>query len=942
MAEREINEEMTMTANTLSSRARPIALAVGMALALLVFLWGSASDSARANAPIHEYTAVPSTTQAGGHPDVAATFRIGNRLTEGFAECGCNDPKDINLHMPAGVIGNPHVMSVCSAAEMALFECSADSQAGFSVISIFGSYLLMGLYRTQPQAGQAGLFVFALPLGFAIPQYVEIDSRTDSDYGLDFNTIGISHVLPFDVYATAVWGVPADPKNDILRFAPKEAMFCGTNPINTVLKGTLPLDCFLNEGGDKEPLASSLPEEPFIQNPVTCIGPLESKLDVTAYDHGTDSARNPWPETTGCDQLSFDPSLAAKPTTTQADTASGLAVDLVVPQYQDPLTPSPSQIAGTRIELPPGFTINPNAPDGKVHCTDEQAMIGSKEPAQCPEFSKIGTVTMDSAALPGPIHGYAYLGEPRPDDPYRVILTAFGFGTAVKLLNSVVPDPQTGQLTMVLDNLPQAPFSEFKVHIFGSERGLLATPTQCGTYPVVTTFTPWTSEISLQRSTQFFTIDSGPAGRPCPPPARPFAPSLEAGGTDNTASHHTSVALNFARADGDQNLVRSDFSLPPGLLARLKGIPYCSEAAIASLTAPGSLGAAELASPACPAASRIGGVVTGSGAGSRPVYINGNVYLAGPYKGAPLSIVVVVPAVVGPYDLGNVVVRSAMHVDPRTAQVSAVSDPLPQILKGVPLRLRSALITLNRDSFMLNPTNCSPFEVGSTFGGDQGALASPSAPFQVANCAVLDFEPKFGMKLSGGLNRRGHPALKTTLTMSSDEANVKRAVVTLPANQQLDQSHIDGVCTRVQFAADNCPAGSVYGSATAVTPLLDKPLSGPVYLRASSNDLPDLVVDLRGQIDIELAGKIDTVRGGLRTTFETVPDAPVSSFVLQLKGGKAGLIQNQRSVCADRQKAGVKFVGQNGVTVNRKVKLQAACGSRDRKKRSQRGAKAGR
>ena len=942
MAEREINEEMTMTANTLSPRLGLIALAVGVAVALLAFLWGPTSDTAQANAPIHEYSAVPSTTQAGGHPDIATTFRIGNRLTEGFAECGCNDPKDIRLHMPAGVIGNPHVMSICSTAEIALFECSADSQAGFSVVSIFGAYLLMGLYRTNPQAGQAGLFVFALPLGIAIPQYVEIDSRTDSDYGLDFNTIGISHVLPFDVYGTGVWGVPADPKNDILRFGPKEAMFCLTNPIDAVLKGNLPLDCFLNEGGEKKPIASSLPQEPFLQNPVTCVGPLQSTLDVTAYDHGTDFADRPWPETTGCDQPSFDPSLAAQPTTNQADTASGLATDLVVPQYQDPLTPSPSQIKSTEIELPPGFTINASASDGKVYCTDEQTMMDSKEPAECPEFSKVGTVTLDSAALPGPIHGYAYLGEPRPNDPYRVILTAFGFGTAVKLENSVVPDPQTGQLTMVLDNLPQSPFSEFNVHIFGSERGLLATPTQCGTYPVTTTFTPWTKEISIQRSTQFFTIDSGPGGRPCPPDARPFSPSFTAGATDNTASHHTSFALNFNRADGDQNLVKADFKLPPGLLARLKGIPYCPEGAIASLTAPGNSGAAELASPACPSASRIGDVVAGSGAGSRPVYVNGDIYLAGPYKGAPLSTVVVVPAVVGPYDLGNFVIRSTLDIDPRTAQASIASDPLPQILEGVPLRARSAVITLDRDRFTLNPTNCDPFEVGSTFVGDQGASAGPSAAFQVANCAVLDFAPKFGMKLTGGLKRRGHPALETTLTMNTDEANVKRAIVKLPPNQQLDQAHIGAVCTRVQFAADKCPADSAYGTATAFTPLLDEPLSGPVYLRSSDNKLPDLVADLEGQIDIELAGKIDTVKGAMRTSFQSVPDAPVTRFVLRLDGGKKGLLQNEKGVCANRTKADVKFVGQNGKVLTKKVKLKAACGSSTRKKRSQRSAKADR
>jgi hypothetical protein len=465
------------------------------------------------------------------------------------------------------------------------------------------------------------------------------------------------------------------------------------------------------------------------------------------------------------------------------------------------------------------------------------------------------------------------------------------------------------------------------MHFFGSERGLLATPTQCGTYPVKTTFTPWDDLLSDQTSTQFFTLDSGPGGAPCPGKPRPFNPGFEAGTEDNTAGLHSPVAMRLARRDGDQNLTGVDIAFPPGFTATVRGVPYCPQSAVDQLADPGHAGLSEQASPACPAASQVGTAVAGAGAGTRPLHVYGKAYLAGPYKGAPLSLVVVVPAVSGPYDLGNVAVRVAVHVDPVTGQVDAVSDPLPQIFEGIPLRIRSIQVSLNRPDFTLNPTNCDPYSIDATAHGDEGATASPSAPFQVANCADLSFGPRLSLRLSGGMKRRGHPAIHAVLRTSPGEANSRRLSVTLPRGQLLDNAHIGTVCTRFDFSSGACPEGSRIGTAEVTTPLLDQPLSGKVYLRSSSNELPDIALDLEGQFDVEAAGRVDSVNRRLRVTFGTVPDLPLSRVELDLLGGAKGLLQNSGNLCGSRKRAVVRMTGQNGAIVNRKPKLKVACGS---------------
>jgi hypothetical protein len=507
-----------------------------------------------------------------------------------------------------------------------------------------------------------------------------------------------------------------------------------------------------------------------------------------------------------------------------------------------------------------------------------------------------------------------YLGAPLPGNRYRIFLVADGFATHVKLAGTVTPDPQTGQLTISFTDLPQSPLTAFDMHLFGSERGTLATPTRCGTYPVTSTFTPWDSSLAPQTSTQFFTLDQGPDGRPCPTSVRPFEPGFAAASTGNTAGAHTSFAVELTRADGDQNLTGLEVTTPPGFSATLAGIPYCPETAIAQLHLATYSGLAEQASPACPIASQVGTAVANAGAGTRPLNVGGKVYLAGPYEGAPLSLVIVIPAVSGPYDLGNVAVRVAVKVDETSAQVTAISDPLPQIVEGIPLRTRSIRVDLDRGGFALNPTNCNPFSIDATATGDEGARADLSAPYQVANCRALGFEPKLFFRLTGSTKRAHDPALLATIKTGKNEANFKTAQVILPTSELIDQAHIFGVCTRVQFAADQCPESSKVGFARAYTPLLDNPLEGSVYIRSSSHALPDLVADLGGQIHVVLVGRTDAVHQRIRTTFEGLPDVPVSAFTLKLFGGNRGILENANinNLCEGTQKATVRFGGQNG------------------------------
>ena len=912
-------KEMTNTMeSTLRKRRLPRGLATLLVLAGALVALAIAAGPASAAEGLGAAEIIPSETTAGGHPNVKFIYgyKYGAEQPKN-EECHCDDPRTIITSLPEGLIGNPHAIPTCTLEAFSVGECPVESQIGWTGVS---GVVAAPIYNMVPHPDQAGLLGFSVPF-VEVPVFVDIGSRTESDYGLVTTAGPIYHLLVFEPpLEVNLWGVPADPSNDSTRFP---------SPFGGCLPGSCPVG-----------VSSQAPRTPFMQNPTTCGVPLMGAIDLEYYSHNVIHRDVPYPAMTGCDALSFNPSLTAQPTTTQADTPAGLDVNLKVPQLSSPDTPSPSEIRSATLTLPEGFTFNPAAADGKTSCSDVQSAIGlSRGPATCPEFSKIGSARIDSTALPGPVNGGIYLGEPKPGNTYRLVLTGDGFGTHIKLPGSVKPDPGTGRLVISFIDLPQTPLTEFDMHIFGSERGPLATPKKCGTYDVETEFVPWNTSSPTQTSKSSFDITSGPGGGPCPGLTRPFAPTLDSGSENPTAGAHAPFNLAIHRQDGDQNLVDLNVKAAPGFAATLKGVAYCPEAGLATLASPDYSGKAEQATAACPDSSQIGTATAGVGPGSHPVYVQGKVYLAGPYKGAPLSLMVVIPAVSGPYDLGVVAVRAATFVDPNTAQVSTVSDPLPTILGGIPLRTRLIEINLDRPNFTFNPTNCDPFSIDGQLFGDEGAVASVSNHFQVANCADLGFAPKLSVKLSGGLKRRGHPAIHAVLQTQPGEANTRSTSVTLPAGELLDNAHLGDVCTKVQFAQDACPDASILGTAEATSPALDAPLKGIAYLRTSAIRLPDLAIKLKGQIDVDLIGSVDSVQERLRVRFKSLPDVPVGRFVLDMKGGSRGLLQNSEGVCGRNKKVTVRMVGQNGVVKSGKQKLLTACKSSQRRARHARDAR---
>lgn len=568
-------------------------------------------------------------------------------------------------------------------------------------------------------------------------------------------------------------------------------------------------------------------------------------------------------------------------------------------------------------------------------------------------------------------------------------------GIVAKLAGKAILDPNTGQVTARFEENPELPFEDVKVHLFGGARGAFVTPSVCGTFTTTTELTPWSGtfpekeaaeeeelgelkkeleeqlveveeelseeglgeeereELEEERgeleeelagleedpTADSFQVTAAPSGGACPTSEAqlPNAPKLVAGTTPPSAGQYAPLLFKLSREDGTQRLGKIEATLPPGLTAKLAGVASCPESGIAQAHAreAPNQGALEQASPSCPAASEIGVVNAAAGAGPTPYYTQGHAYLAGPYKGAPLSIVAIAPAVAGPFDLGTVVVRSALYIDPETAQVRVVSDPLPQVVQGVAVDLRSVAVRAERPNFSLNPTSCAE----KSFGGQALSTLGQPAPlferFQVGGCSSLPYKPKLTAKLFGRTNRGAHPRLRSVFTARPGDANTARISFALPHSEFIDQAHFRTICTRVQFAANQCPAGAVYGHIVATSPLVDYALEGPIYLRSSSHKLPDVVAVLKGPpsqpIEVDLDGRVDSVNGGIRTTFETVPDQPVSRAVVSLQGGKKGLFQNSTNICKGTHRVTLKLDAQNGKVSDSMPKLVAQCGKKGKK-----------
>jgi hypothetical protein len=901
-----------------------VALAAALSLLAATVFAGKAS----ASQGIESFEVFTSSTEAGGHPDLQTRFRLEN---PGQPEAAQN----VIVNLPEGLFGNPHAISTCSSADLALATCPISSQGG--VITVRANYsgdpdYLLGtapVYVMDPRSDdETARFAFIVPV-LNIPISIPVAVRTGTDYGLRMTVSGITQTMPLAAADITIWGFPAETKNDNSRF-PKGSL---GSPAGCPLQASA--GCASQNGAAPHPAGISV--EPLIDNPSVCTDePLIATLHVQTYQDPANlsSAQAEYPPTTDCEKQTFNPVFNAALTTRAADSPAGLDLQLKAPLFESRAA-SPSNIRAATLVLPEGLSINPDAADGQTACTDEQANFGSEAPAQCPDNAKIGNFNIESPALTGPLTGSLFFGEPKPGNQYRVFMIADGFGIHAKLFASVHPDPETGQLTIEVDDLPQVPFDTFNLHLFSSQRGLIATPTHCAVFRADSLFVPWNSELASQTSQPVMSVEEGPNGRPCPAQVRPFEPRLRAGTSVPVAGAFSDFALQLDRDDGDQFLKHINFTMPPGFTGSLRGISYCSEAAMA--VAASNPGRTEQAVPSCPASSQIGTSNVAAGPGTHPFHVEGRMYLSGPFNGAPLSLVVITPALAGPYDYGTQVVRVALHVDPQTAQVRALSDTVPHIIGGVPLRLRSIQVKLDKPNLILNPTNCSAFDIKSQGIGDQGTVADFSSYFHAVNCFTLAFRPKMTIRQLGGkkqTSRSRNPRLRFDLRTRPGHANIRSVAVTLPKAFAIDQRHLGNICSKAQLEAELCKGRQPIGSAWVKSPLLDESLRGPAYAVSGFGKLPRVAFILDGQVRIVPQAESSSVKGGhLKTVVPVVPDAPVGHFRLTLLGGNKGYLVNTRNLCAAPATTGVHFVGQNGKRHTQRVRIKTRCG-KTRKGRS--------
>jgi len=890
----------------------------------------------------------PEPTQAGGHPDFTTSFRFAPTDAEpGVSDLTGGHAHTLITDAPAGSIGNPLAVPRCSQAQFQLTltgNCPPESQVGSTITQTgANSCCTQNFYSPVsslvPSPGEPGLLGFK-SFGFTALLVPEV--RSESDYGLRINVEDIPEpILAYRGSTLTLWGVPHDPVHDPQRF----------NELGTL-------------GGhiEGEP-------RPFLSAPTNCsTGPITLTIKGRSWEQPEH-----WAETsstaaqpTGCDQVPFEPGIKVRPTSDVADSPSGLEVDVGTPQHEGcaAITPTPppnepqydcgiasSHLKDTTLTLPAGLTINPSGANGLDACTPEQIGLTTpqgvspqhftKEVPLCPESSRIGSVEVDTPLLEAPMPGSVYLATPY-DNPFKSLLAIYLVandeerGVIVKLAGRVESNPVTGQLTTTITDAPQLPFSHFLVHLKQGPHATLRTPSSCNEYTTTAALTPYSAPTTPVDLRDSWAISRGPSGS-CQPVN---TPTLDAGSVSPIAGASTPTVVDLSRADGTEEFSRVTLALPQGLVGKLAGVGICSDAALA--TAAAKIGKEEQAHPSCPANSEIGHAYIAAGAGPAPFNATASVYLAGPYKGAPLSLAVVAPAVAGPFDLGTVVVRTALRVDQNTGQVTAESDEIPHILKGIPLDVRSVRILLDRPDFTRNGTSCDPSSFSGRLTSIMGQIASLSNRFQLAECSSLGFKPKLGIRLFGSTKRGGHPALRGVVQMPPGNANISEAAVALPHSEFLDQGHIHTVCTRVQFAEGDgngsaCPPGSIYGHAIAQSPLVDYTLEGPVILRSSNHKLPDLVVALHGPpfqpLAIDVAARIDSVNEGLRTTFEGVPDLPVSKFVLSMPGGKKGLLENSTNICRGTHQVSGVFNAHNGKRTELRLPLRGAKCSKHRSHR---------
>jgi hypothetical protein len=885
-------------------------------------------------------------TQAGSHPYAfTTTFTLATQLNaEGSAVIAGGEMRNVEVELPPGVVGNPTAVPQCSRANFDAETCSIASEIG--VVTIFFTNISpvgFKLYNLVPPPGVPAEFAFTLK---NINTYLDASVRSGSDYGITQHVNNISETSPMRV-VTTVWGDPGDPSHN--RWRTGDVGGC-TEAEETEEPGEI---C----AGSREPLL-----KPFLTLPTACGKPQPFVLRVTSwsdafaerafYSHnsngpGSSEADPSATGFTGCGNLAFGPTLTTAPDTSSADTPAGLTVDVkpALGGLEEIAGDGTSDIKGTTVTLPPGFVINPGQAAGLQACgpsedgltTEAEKAKGEEDngPPSCPNASKVGTVTAKTPLLEGAaekeLSGNVYVLNSNPPD--IKLLAAFSAdGVNIKLVLDAELNEQTGQITTKVINIPEAPVSDFKLSFSGGAQAALDTPAQCGTYTTTSDFTPWSSPFVADAfPTANFAITAGPGGGPCPSSPLPFTPSLVAGSTTDQAGAFTNFSLLLQRGDGQQRIERLQFREPAGLAGLISSVPLCPEP--------------EASQGACPASSHIGHAVVASGPGPYPLVLPQPgapelpIYLTGPYKGAPFGLSIVTPVIAGPFNLGTIITRASIAVDPRTAQITITTDPLPQVVAGVPTDLREIQSVIDRPGFLFNPTNCTPasFE-GTAWGtpppgaGGPGASAPISSHFGVGSCQSLKFTPKIAVTTSAKSSKASGASLNFKISYPAGALGTqswfKEAKFDLPKQLPARLTTLQKGCVAKTFEANPaaCPLPSLIGHAIVKTPVLPVPLAGPVYFVSYGGaKFPDAVIVLQGDgVNVDLTGEtfINGKTGITSATFAGTPDVPFESIEVSVPSGPfsefaANLPASAKgSFCGQKLTMPTRFVAQNGLEIN--------------------------
>lgn len=849
------------------------------------------------SAPMHDGNGVE-VTQAGGRVDATVDFTLNTTTNAQNAVVPDESLRNVRVDMPRGLVGNPLATPRCRHQEFKATACSDESIVGVEELR----YAAIGgvppmtsavpVYNLVPPDGVAARFAFQVA---SVVVMIDMRVASDGDYHLVADLRDLATLLQIHGSKLTLWGVPADMNG------PGPYQFYGT----------------------KQPYGGrgTGPRRPFLSAPSQCGPPLTTTISATSWQDPNSFAEasyTPAAGFTGCDQLEFAPSIAVAPESRAAGQPSAYAVDLSVPQSDDPDGLATPNLQDAVVRLPEGVALSPSVASGLQACSDRQLALDSTEAEDCPDASRIGTVQIDTPVLDAPMEGSLYVGRQRSSDPesgemYRLFLTAYGSGVRIKLRGAIRVDKTTGQITASFLDNPQLPFSTMSLRFKGGDRAPLVNPTECGTHTTTSTLDSWGGQTATPSSS--FVIDQGcPTGR--------FAPSLSAGTTGALAGVFSPFSVTVGRIDADQNLSKINVALPSGLLAAIGSVPLCPDA--------------EAAAGTCGADSRVGSTTVAVGSGGAPFQLPGRVYLAGPYRGAPFSLSVVVLAKAGPFDLGLVVVRVALHVDANQARATAVSDPLPTIVGGVPLPMRTVSLTLDRPGFTFDATSCAATEIGAALTSTTGTVATTSTPYQPRGCDQLKLDPKLALQYTdkSQLRKGKHPGVAANLSDTFGHANMKSVKVTLPLTAALDPDNAKALCEPADAAALRCPDASRIGTASATTPALHVPVQGPVYFvrgtRTTASGqvvptLPKLLIRLAGEgveVDLHADSSVDAKKR-LTTTFVGIPDVPIRDFQLRIDGGQNGILKATNDVCGASKGTTVEFHGHNGDRTIRQITMRA-------------------